>query len=386
MARQQLSRGNYLTVGLVFLGGLCLPLVALEVGLRIFAPQHLKISVPAILDSELIYRLPAHAKGTDVKEEFSVRIETNSLGLRDREYSAVRSGRVVKRILTLGDSMTFAEGVETEDTYPKLLEQDLAKQNGTGSYEVINAAIRGYGTDQEYLLFEKLIPILKPDVALLGVYVGNDFEDNLYGHLFEVRGDELVGVPISEETSPKYRYYKHQSFIQTFPGYRILIEHSHLMNLIRSWWARIQLHRIFPDNGRDDQTREEYAWRLMKQLLITWKERARQQGIQPVLLMIPTWDQVYQEKDAINDARTERVTTLAHKIGVPVIDPRPALRRAAQESAPLYYPKDRHLTARGHRVVAVHLRERLATLGVVPYARAARSTEMGHQTTPEEGS
>ncbi len=144
MARQQLSRGNYLTVGLVFLGGLCLPLVALEVGLRIFAPQHLKISVPAILDSELIYRLPAHAKGADVKKEFSVRIETNSLGLRDQEYSAMRSDRVVKRILALGDSMTFAEGVEAEDTYPKLLEQDLAKQNGTGSYDLIYAAIRGY--------------------------------------------------------------------------------------------------------------------------------------------------------------------------------------------------------------------------------------------------
>ncbi len=221
MARQQLGKVSYLTRGLILLGGLCLPLVAVESGLRLFAPQHLKVSVPAILDSELIYRLPAHARGTEVQEEFSVRIETNSLGLRDLEYSAVRSDRVVKRILTLGDSMTFAEGVESEDTYPKLLEQDLAKRHGTGSYEVINAAIRGYGTDQEYLLFEKLIPIFRPDVVLLAVFVGNDFEDNLYGHLFEVRGHELVRVPISEETSPKYRYYKDQSFIQTFPGYRI---------------------------------------------------------------------------------------------------------------------------------------------------------------------
>ena len=61
-------------------------------------------------------------------------------------------------MLVLGDSMTSAEGVEAEQTYPKLLERALAERRGAGRYEVINAAVRGYGTDQELVLFERLIP------------------------------------------------------------------------------------------------------------------------------------------------------------------------------------------------------------------------------------
>ena len=100
-------------------------------------------NVPAVLDHELIYRWPSYAEGTDVKEEFVVTIRTNALGLRDRDYAATKRQHVLRRLLVLGDSMTFAEGVEAEETYPKFLEQALGDR-----YEVINAAIRGYGTDQ----------------------------------------------------------------------------------------------------------------------------------------------------------------------------------------------------------------------------------------------
>ncbi len=336
-----------------------LALGGLELAVRILAPQHTKVSVPAVLDHELIYRLPSYAEGTDVKEEFAVTIRTNALGLRDRDYAATKRQHVLRRLLVLGDSMTFAEGVETEETYPKFLEQALGDR-----YEVINAAIRGYGTDQELVLFEMLIPAYRPDVVVLAVYPSNDFDDNLYGHLFEIRDDTLVRVPLSKESSPKLRYYNRQSFIQNFPGYRFLIQHSHLMNLLRTRWAAFEFQRAFPDPTLSD-TEEEKAWELTRALLLAWEDRARRASIEPVLLIIPSSDQVYTGKEPSTDARTERLLAHARTQGLPLVDAREVLQ-AAREMKRLYYQKDRHMTPEGHRVVAKFLRTELVSLGILP--------------------
>jgi len=339
----------------------CMILALLEAGFRMFAPQPVKVSVPAILDPELIYRLPPNANGTDVKEEFTVRIKTNSLGLRDREYSPRKQAAVHARILVLGDSMTFAEGVEAEETYPKLLEQWLG-----GEYEVINAAVRGYGTDQEILLFQQLIPIYHPDVVVLSFFARNDFDDNLYGHLFEAQDDRLVRLPLTEESSPKFRYYRRQSFIQTLPGYQTAIQYSHLMNFARTRWARWEFTRKFETARKLDPAKEDRAWRLTRMLILKWRENAQHNGICPYLLLIPSSEQLDRNGDAIDDARFERVLALAHETGIPVIDPRSIMREASRGSTLLYYPKDRHLTTQGHRVVAAYLQKSLAASGALP--------------------
>lgn len=341
-------------------------LVVAEAGMRLFGPQPVEVSVPVVIDPDLIYRLPPHARGTDVKEEFAVRIETNSQGLRDREYSPTPGDGVLRRVLVLGGSMTFAEGVEAEQTFPKVLEHELARGHGPGRFEVINAAIRGYGTDQELILFERLIPIYRPDEALLAFFSTNDFDDSLYGNLFAVRGDQLVRLPLSDASSPKYRYYRRQAFIEAFPGHQTLMRHSHLVNFIRRRWSALEHARIFRAPSTDNpEEREERAWRLTRMLLVAWRETARRHGIEPRLLVVPSWEQVSGGGDARAGARTARVIALARELAVPLVDPIQALRAAARGSDPVFYAKDRHMTAAGHRVVAQKLQECL-------FARRAR--------------
>lgn len=353
-------------VCVVALGSVCLSLALLEGGIRLVAPQPTKVSVPTILDPDMIYRLPANARGTDVKEEFAVKIETNSLGLRDRDYAREKPHGVISRMLVMGDSMTFAEGVEAEETYPKLLEQLLARRAGPGKYEVINAAIRGYGTDQELVLFQKLLPVFRPDVVVLAFFAGNDFTDNLYGRIFDVRDGRLIRLPLSAESSPKYRYYARQSAIQAFPGYQTLIKYSHLMNLIRRRWARMEFQRNFQESEQVDPGSEEQAQRLTEMLLERWAEMARYNDVRPVLLLLPSWDQIYSGRDDVNDARVDRVIDLARRLKVPAIDARPALREAARGPEPVFYPQDRHLTVKGHRAVSDYLYRALSAQGLVP--------------------
>ena len=49
---------------LMALASTCAALAAVEAGFRFFAPQATKVSVPVVLDQDLIYRLPPNASGT----------------------------------------------------------------------------------------------------------------------------------------------------------------------------------------------------------------------------------------------------------------------------------------------------------------------------------
>jgi len=98
-------------------------------------------------------------------------VVTNSYGLRDREFSAVPSPGVV-RILCLGDSLTFGNGVSVEDTYPKQLEAWLGHE-GTIKYEVINAGVSAYDTWQEVAYFEEWGIRLEPNTVVIGFYAND---------------------------------------------------------------------------------------------------------------------------------------------------------------------------------------------------------------------
>ena len=340
---------------------------SVEIGFRLLAPQPTKASVAVIPDLEMIYRLPANARGTDVKAEFAISIRTNGLGLRDRDYPPAKPPGAVRRILVLGDSMTFAEGVEAEETYPKVLERALEARHGRGRYEVINAAVRGYGNDQELMLFQRLVPAYRPDVALLAFFAVNDPDDNVYGNLFALDDGRLVRRALSAESSPKYRYYVRQARIQNFPGYAFAIRHSHALNWLRRRWALREFVREFGVPGESrDAAGEEQAWQLTRAILTAWVDSARREDIRPLLVLIPSPKQVVEGRDEPADGRAARVLALARELRVNAFDPRPALRAARAGATPLYWPKDGHLTPRGHQVVAAFLEDRLTAVGVVP--------------------
>lgn len=101
-----------------------------------------------------------------------IHIRTNSKGLRDRERTyKVPPG--IQRILCLGDSFAFGWGVEATDRLTDVLENRFLRHT-----EVINAAVEGYGTDQQYLYLQREGFRYHPRVVLLAMFPGNDFEDN----------------------------------------------------------------------------------------------------------------------------------------------------------------------------------------------------------------
>ncbi|MDP7421345.1 MAG: hypothetical protein QGH40_05685 [bacterium] len=94
-----------------------------------------------------------------------IEVITNSLGLRNEEIGQKSAGE--NRVLVLGDSATFGDGVQAEDTYSERLEGFLKQRLKKETIEVVNAGIIGYSSLQSLLLLESLGPVIQPDVVLV---------------------------------------------------------------------------------------------------------------------------------------------------------------------------------------------------------------------------
>lgn len=104
--------------------------------------------------------------------DFTFRASINSLGFRDHEFSQTRSATY--RILAIGDSYTYGWGVNLEDSWPKVLEADL-RRDGL-DVEIANLGSPGAGPVKYADVAEKAIPLLKPDLVVIGVLQGDDLE------------------------------------------------------------------------------------------------------------------------------------------------------------------------------------------------------------------
>lgn len=65
-------------------------------------------------------------------------------------------------ILVIGDSMLFGHGLDFKDTFGYKLKERLQDK-----YEVINFAVQAFGTDQMYLMLQRVFPIYKPKIVII---------------------------------------------------------------------------------------------------------------------------------------------------------------------------------------------------------------------------
>jgi lysophospholipase L1-like esterase len=165
-----------------------LALAAGELALRLlgYRPIYEIYSKPSLFwahDPLLGWSHPPGARGEYVGPrpwpiEFQAPIEINAAGLRGPELAPLPAGG--RRVLFLGDSMVAGFEVPYEETFTARLEPLLAERLGA-PVQVLNAGVRGYGTDQSYLYYRERGRGFRPDGVVL-FHSGNDLEDNLKLH------------------------------------------------------------------------------------------------------------------------------------------------------------------------------------------------------------
>lgn len=166
------AKRRWLREALQYLCILLVTLVALEIVLRLADFRELRDSLSEQsmkydYDSGLGWAPAPNSSGTLVTFR-TTHFQHNSLGLRDDEFTLDAK----PTILFLGDSFVWGADSEVGERFSDMLKPALP------AYKILAAGVSGYGTDQEYLLLQRLWPKVKPAVVVLIFCSENDRLDN----------------------------------------------------------------------------------------------------------------------------------------------------------------------------------------------------------------
>lgn len=371
---------------------LVLTLLALEIGLRIFAEHPFgpegELAGMYVNDGESSYRLSPGWRGEQTVDERTVSIRVNSLGMRGPEIEPRGPGQL--RVLCLGDSFVFGYGVEDEETFASLLPGELSSAVGrrviTG-----NAGVAGHGTVDMVRMFEHHRDAFDPDFVVASIYLGNDFQDDFVLTKLIVRGNYLGGTVIP---GPWARVLQ-----TTWRGRLALSSHLAMrveqMLLGSSWGLDAeptveevtafsgfpppeQRHAgLFMDAVDEEYFRDEITgWfgipRILTGVEQSLREIQRLAGETPVVVLIfPTSFHVDNELWSIQLTKLgfdpidfrfglvqERLKAICTRLGLPCLDFTETARELADPQS-VFLTKNKHLNPRGHRLVARRLAERI---------------------------
>lgn len=266
-------------------------------------------------------------------------------GLSDRRKAAAR-------VLLLGDSFTYGQGVNDEQTFASVLEQRLSQ--GESPIAVVNAGNPAQGTDYALRFFESVGRDLKPDVTVLGFYA-NDFRDN------ERTSTALYRV--SADGTLTERRFRARTDRVSLRGslYRWIVARSHLANLGRTVILRVR--EGGGPSGFPRDVYEGYVTEKNKGLTQIFLHRlvkvVREAQSDLLIVYFPTADEVklYRETGRIPRNETtlrDSLTPVSHGL----ISLLPVLAGSPEALEKLYFDEQNvgrpsgHWTAMGHTIVA----------------------------------
>jgi lysophospholipase L1-like esterase len=313
---------------------------AAELALRAWQPEflrHSRVRHPHVYDETYGWSLRPGARYVGRGGET---ITVNEDGYRGARHAPAPDPRV-KRIVMLGDSITFGTGVGDDETFSHLLD-------ARADLEVLNLGVDGYGTDQALIRLEREGLPRRPQVVILNFCVRNDIYDN------------ALPVALYDGRSPKPYFTlsgngleKHDTHLRLSRAQRaavLVMERSHLVNAILGDAPQVV------GEGRDEEDwgdrRQavladfERAAEVTRRLILTMADRSAESGAAFVVLVHPdrrAWSDdpaMVTPLTAGGLGRTHLVTMSAHY----------RARKLTFEELTL----DRlgHLSPRGHRVAS----------------------------------
>ena len=225
------------------------------------------------LDPELIYAPVPGQRRVWRTEEFAEQASINRHGLRGAELR--ERSKIEARIIVTGDSVVFGHGVGDREAFPSRLEAIFA--SGGRDLEVLNAGVKGYGTDQSFKHFTLRLQALGPDVLVFAVNP-NDVADNIRQPLYTVKDGRLLELDATR--NPFYRVLWLDSHL---PG---IVRHTDLYRRLVTRLLRADWDRTLPDS--DPQRLNAWSREKIVLELEELRERSRPAGFRLVVLGVPS--------------------------------------------------------------------------------------------------
>ena len=265
-------------------------------------------------------------------------IESNSLGMRDREYDIIKPPNTY-RIVLLGASHDQGSGVKVDETYENVVEDRLNHElpdSHYSRYEILNMSVGQSGLFQRLLRLEQQGFQFKPDAVILSVAAGD--EQFLFKHLSRA-------LSLGIEPPPDYR------------------------EILERISRKAGVHPKMPD-VMIERRLQPYVGELNEWAFRRFAQQCKQRGIHPMVIYRPA----PVDFKGVEQAERSEVIRLARAAGLEVIDLSPAFDSVTNRNTLIIAKWDGHTSALGHRLLADKLYEAL-----VPMLFSSRSKQ---QTSP----
>ena len=280
----------------------------------------------------------------------------NTLGLPDEEFvESAPKGECV-HVLLAGDSFTFGDAISASVRWTTLLEDITARRAPDRCIRFFNIGIRNTTIDTTIVRIRQVIPLVHPDVVILGQYQ-NDLTDLAN-----------PGSPAWVPPGPSRPHDNHWGtrLARSVPGYRISL-------------VRFATYQAFAFMIRNDvrydvletwsvlegDAKREFAGKLKtiyRDLYASLVEELEAQDIEVAALIFPSKMDLLAKRSPEETYFTE----LAKEFDVPYLSLMPALD--SNRSVMPYHIYDGHLNEIGNRIVADEVWKWLFTTHPAPVA------------------
>jgi hypothetical protein len=324
------SKARLVNLALV-LFSLALTLPIVEVAVRLLPPEYTAYTEQYMGDALL--GIPTH-----FQKEIALDFPDGEAKPKD-----------VYRIVVLGDS--HAVNVRREKSYAELLDAELNAQDLKGKrVEVMNAGAPGHSHYQYYLVLKERLARFRPDLAIVGYYLGNDFLD-LY------RNDDRPALRFDGQSW----VHEPPSFSQYIDPERSgWINASKVAQLFQLFWQRkigYTLSRvgavwsIGEQSGQGVGAASDYLWTITQGSFINeaiWKQSMNQ------ILFLRRFPGEKAVLDRTNLRITEMMEQLAKEQGVRIVyAPNPTKLMIEPDSDPVVLQKTLELCGLDRSALAV---------------------------------
>jgi len=252
-----------------------------------------------------------------------VTMDINSLGFRDVEPAPRQPGEL--RILALGDSITWGDYLQADETWVERAERHLGKALPGRRVGVINAGVGDIGLKEELDLLEETGLSLAPDLVVVGFYLNDSrppwgFPEEV-GNPGWLRRHSLLADRIYR--AAKLRRYLRRQGEQRFAWIRAF-PRMDWANDRRAFESLTSLARYDWGAAWTDE-----AWTALGSELTRLQALSQRHRFAVAILAFPVSFQVYAK--FLEDAPQRRMALQAAERGFAFLDLLPLLRAHASE-------------------------------------------------------
>lgn len=387
---------NRLFLAITLVGTIIVCLLILEAAIRILDPQSDLRRKDLFFQYEPFIGFEGipDKKGVFANSSFKTTVTHNSEGFRDVNH-AKKNTQNKFRVITLGDSFTWGHGVENDQIYMKVLEEY------DPNIETINMGGPGGDPQGEIKVYTSRGISYEHDVVLVGFFIGNDIEPYYPNEKksppqwgYDSKGDfVLIGNMKSQEqvdairkkSEERYSPTKDRNlrgrisywFTRHFQIFTFVGNHrKYYSDVLKGSLLYTKILKIFGINNKrahgflnfcmeNDPDDVKYGWKLVAGALETMKNFVTREGAKLYVIFIPQYVQTSQSvfersvrkyghdpSNYDNEKPNRKLAKLCRELGIAYLDLLPVMKKETAKGNLLYYPRDGHWNAEGHRVAA----------------------------------